>query len=56
MRFFNIQYECNDARDDYSKTLKQKNANDGVFPHCSELMTMITLMVITMMMAVTLSS
>ena len=33
MRFFNIHYECNDARDDYSKLLKQKNATDGVFPH-----------------------
>src|ERR1700683_1906613 len=33
MRFFNIHYECNDARDDYSKLLKQQNTNDGVFPH-----------------------
>ena len=33
MRFFNIHYECNDARDDYSKLLKQQNATDGVFPH-----------------------
>src|ERR1700721_3972224 len=33
MRFFNIHYECNDARDDYSKLLKQRNATDGVFPH-----------------------
>src|ERR1700733_8395428 len=33
MKFFNIRYECNDARDDYSKLLKQKNATDGVFPH-----------------------
>jgi len=33
MKFFNIRYECNDARDDYSKLLKQKNASDGVFPH-----------------------
>ena len=33
MRFFNIRYECNDARDDYSKLLKQQNATDGVFPH-----------------------
>ena len=32
MKFFNIHYECNDARDDYSKLLKQKNATDGVFP------------------------
>ena len=33
MRFFNIRYECNDARDDYSKLLKQQNATGGVFPH-----------------------
>jgi hypothetical protein len=33
MRFFNIHYECNDARDDYSKLLKQQNATGGVFPH-----------------------
>jgi hypothetical protein len=33
MKFFNIRYECNDARDDYSKLLKQTNASDGVFPH-----------------------
>ncbi|KIM71375.1 hypothetical protein PILCRDRAFT_82854 [Piloderma croceum F 1598] len=33
MKFFNIHYECNDARDDYSKLLKQKNTTDGVFPH-----------------------
>jgi hypothetical protein len=33
MKFFNIRYECNDARDDYSKLLKQKNATGGVFPH-----------------------
>ena len=25
--------ECNDARDDYSKLLKQQNTTDGVFPH-----------------------
>src|SRR5882762_7938415 len=33
MKFFNIRYECNDARDDYSKLLKQKNATGGIFPH-----------------------
>ena len=33
MRFFNILYECNDARDDYFKLLKQQNTTDGVFPH-----------------------
>jgi len=32
-RLFNIHYECNDARDDYSKLLKQQNTTDGVFPH-----------------------
>jgi hypothetical protein len=30
MKFFNIHYECNDARDDYHNLL---NANGGVFPH-----------------------
>ena len=33
MKFFNIHYECNDARDDYSKLLKQKHMTGGVFPH-----------------------
>ena len=33
MKFFNIHYECNDARDDYSKLMKQKNAIDDVFAH-----------------------
>ena len=33
MKFFNIRYECNDARDDYFKLLKEKNATGGVFPH-----------------------
>ena len=32
MKIFNICYECNDARDDYSKLLKQKNETGGVFP------------------------
>jgi len=40
MKFFNICYECNDARDDYSKLLKQKNATDGVFLTGLELMMM----------------
>ena len=31
MKHFNVRYECNDARDDYSAQLKQKNTN-GVFP------------------------
>ena len=29
MKVFNLHYECNDARDDYSKLLKQNNATDG---------------------------
>src|ERR1700759_4918050 len=33
MKFFNIRYKCLDARDDYSKLLKQKNVTGGVFPH-----------------------
>jgi hypothetical protein len=33
MKIFNILYECNDARDDYSKLLKQKNATGGIFLH-----------------------
>ena len=33
MKFINICYERNDARDDYSKLLKQKNATDGDFTH-----------------------
>ena len=33
MKLFNIRYECNDARNDYSKLLKQKNETGGVFPH-----------------------
>ena len=31
MKYFNIRYECNDARDDYSAQLKQGNAS-GAFP------------------------
>jgi hypothetical protein len=27
MKYFNIRYECNDARDDYSAQLKQKNSS-----------------------------
>jgi hypothetical protein len=49
MKFFNICYEWNDARDDYSKLLNQQNATRMVsFLTGSALMTMITL-VITMM-------
>ena len=29
---FNIRYECNNARDDYSAQLKKKNLRDGAFP------------------------
>jgi len=32
MKFFNILYECNDARDDIL-TSEAENASDGVFPH-----------------------
>ena len=28
---FNLRYECNDARDDYSAQLRKKN-QDGIFP------------------------
>ena len=33
MKYFNIRYECNDARDDYSSQLKKGDVSDGVFPH-----------------------
>jgi len=42
MKFFNIRYECNDARDDYSKLLKQKKHLMVSFLTGLELMTMIT--------------
>jgi len=29
---FNIRYECNDARDDYSAQLKKGNSESGLFP------------------------
>lgn len=32
MQNFNIRYECNDARDDYSTLLKRSNTSEGVFP------------------------
>jgi hypothetical protein len=32
MKFFNIRYECNDARDDYSKQIKKGKQNNGAFP------------------------
>jgi hypothetical protein len=32
MKNFNIRYECNDARDDYSAQLKKGNSEDGLFP------------------------
>jgi len=31
IRNFNIRYEYNDARDDYSAQLKKKNIKDGAF-------------------------
>jgi hypothetical protein len=53
MKFFNICYEWNDARDDYSKLLKQQNATRMVsFLTGSVLMTMVTLVI--PMMVVTL--
>jgi hypothetical protein len=33
MKYFNIHYECNDARDHYSKLLKDKKKSGGVYPH-----------------------
>jgi hypothetical protein len=33
MKYFNIHYECNDARDDYSKLLKDNKESGGVYPH-----------------------
>src|ERR1700720_763808 len=54
MKFFNIHYECNDARNDYSALLKQKNITNGVFPHWfSSPIMMETLSVITVMMRLT---
>ena len=32
MKNFNIRYECNDARDDYSAQLKKGNGEGGLFP------------------------
>jgi hypothetical protein len=32
MKNFNLRYECNDARDDYSAKLKSKEDKDGFFP------------------------
>jgi len=32
MKNFNIRYECNDARDDYSAQLKKGNSDGGLFP------------------------
>src|SRR5215475_12841255 len=32
MKLFNIRYECNDARDDFSRQLKKGIQSDGVFP------------------------
>ena len=35
MQYFNIRYECNDARDDYSAQLKKGDASGGLFPWLS---------------------
>jgi hypothetical protein len=32
LSYFNIRYECNDARDDYSAQLKKGDVLDGAFP------------------------
>ncbi len=32
MKNFNVRYECNDARDDYSAQLKKENNESGIFP------------------------
>ena len=32
MKNFNVRYECNDARDDYSAQLKKGNNEGGLFP------------------------
>ena len=32
MKNFNVRYECNDARDDYSAQLKKGNSEGGLFP------------------------
>ena len=32
LQYFNIRYECNDARDDYSTQLKKGDVLDGAFP------------------------
>ena len=32
MEYFNIRYECNDAKDDYSAQLKKGEATGGLFP------------------------
>jgi len=54
MKFFNIRYECNDARDDYSALLKQRNVTDGVFPHWFTSDNGENLVMITTMMRLTL--
>ena len=35
MQYFNIRYECNDARDDYSAQLKKGDVSGGTFPWLS---------------------
>ncbi|KAF8234271.1 hypothetical protein L208DRAFT_1213055, partial [Tricholoma matsutake] len=33
MNYFNIRYECNDARDDYSTQLRKGDVSGGIYPH-----------------------
>ena len=54
MKFFNIHYECNDAKDYYSKLLSSRMQLMVSFLTSSDLMKIITLIVITLMMVVTL--
>jgi hypothetical protein len=35
LKYFNIRYECNNARDDYSAQLKKGDASGGIFPWIS---------------------
>jgi len=53
MKFFNIHYECSDARDDYSKLLKQTKLV-VFFLTGSVQMTMITLIIMIIMMVLIL--
>jgi len=33
MKNFNIRYECNNTRDNYSAQFKKENSESGLFPH-----------------------